>query len=463
MVAIVLTDADGRVLMDTAVPDGTPAGPAVTESLAGARRSPAASIGNLVQQPQGGWHLIVRVPVLRDSSLRYFLGALITPDVIRNVLVRQQVPSDWVISIMDANGLRVARSRAHDENLGGRLSESAARVVARGSAEGFGVSSTLEGEQIFTPYSRVASSGWMAVLGLPTAEVASATYRSLAIDGGGIVLSIAFGALVAWWVARTMVTPIAELRVAARALSHGENPQLPHTSIREIREVGTSMQMAARDLAQGEAARETLLRQERLLREAAESADRAKDQFMALLSHELRTPMNAVYGWARMLQAGELRDAAATTRAKNAIVRNADIQIQLIDDLLDLSRITTGKLRLDVRRVDLSVVVAGALDAVRPAADAKMIRLHTNVDADAAAVAGDGARLQQIIWNLLINGVKFTPQGGEVRLHVRRLASFVQIVVSDTGRGITPRCCRTCSSGSDRPTVRARERTAASG
>ena len=167
---------------------------------------------------------MVQVPVLRGANLRYVLRALVKPDAIRNALVRQQVPSDWVISIVDATGQRVARSRAHDENLGGRLSETAARIVDGGGAEGFGISTSLEGEQIFAPYSRLVSSGWVAVLGLPTAAVVAATYRSLAIYGGGIVLSIAFSTLVASWVARTIVTPIAELRAAAEALSHGETP-----------------------------------------------------------------------------------------------------------------------------------------------------------------------------------------------------------------------------------------------
>jgi PAS domain S-box-containing protein len=167
----------------------------------------------------------------------------------------------------------------------------------------------------------------------------------------------------------------------------------------------------------------------------AEAANRAKDEFLAVLSHELRTPMNAVYGWARMLQGGRL-DAAAGPRAIDAIVRNAHAQTQLIDDLLDVSRIATGKMRLDVRSVDLPAVLGAAQDAVRPAADAKEIRLHAVLDPRAGPVNGDPDRLQQVVWNLLMNAVKFTPRGGRVQLSLQRVDSHVEIVVSDTGLGI---------------------------
>ncbi len=202
--------------------------------------------------------------------------------------------------------------------------------------------------------------------------------------------------------------------------------------------MGAALANAADELRKGEAERDELLRKERQAREAAEAADRSKDEFMAVLSHELRTPLNAVYGWARMLQSGELRDDATIARAKDAIVRNADAQVRLIDDLLDLSRITTGKMRLDVRRVDMPGVLSGALDAVRPAADAKGIRIRTTIDPDVGLVTGDPARLQQVVWNLLMNAVKFTPRGGDVNLQLQRVNAHVQIVISDTGQGIAP-------------------------
>jgi PAS domain S-box-containing protein len=170
-------------------------------------------------------------------------------------------------------------------------------------------------------------------------------------------------------------------------------------------------------------------------RAQAEGANRAKDEFLAVLSHELRTPMSAVYGWARMLQMGQI-DSATTPRALDAIVRNAHVQLQLIDDLLDVSRIISGKMRLDIRPVDIHRVLEAALDAVRPAADAKGLKLQLLIDPSAGPLNGDPDRLQQVVWNLLMNAVKFTPRDGRIQLALQRVNSHLEIVVSDTGAGI---------------------------
>jgi len=438
--AIVLVDKTGAPLVDTRVPVGDAVAPdGDRASFDRVLQTQAPAVGSLILDPQGNWFFTVRAPVMRDRQLKYVVSALVTPESVHGVLARQQVPEDWVISVLDAHGLRVARSRAHKENLGGRLSPSVQRVVDTGRGpEGFGVAYALEGERIFAPYSRLVSSDWLVVLGMPTAGVDAAVWGSAAVYGGGILLSLIVGTVIAFRVARGITHPIADLRAAAEAVGRRQAPQLPQTTILEISAVGAALKHAAEELTKTEAERDELLRKEREARETAEAADRSKDEFMAVLSHELRTPLNAVYGWARMLQSGELRDASTIARAKDAIVRNADAQVRLIDDLLDLSRITTGKMRLDVRRVEMTGVLQGALDAVRPAADAKMIRMHTSIDPGGGHVTGDAARLQQIVWNLLMNAVKFTPRGGEVHLRLGCVNSSVHIVVSDTGQGIAP-------------------------
>jgi signal transduction histidine kinase/ActR/RegA family two-component response regulator len=180
-----------------------------------------------------------------------------------------------------------------------------------------------------------------------------------------------------------------------------------------------------------------LLAREQRAREEAENANRLKDEFLATLSHELRTPLNAVLGWAVTLRTAQL-DAATRTRALEAIERNARAQSQLIEDLLDISRIVTGKLRLDVRPVEPIAVVEAALDAVRPAARAKSIELTATLDPRAGPVFGDPDRLQQVVWNLLTNAIKFTDTGGRVEVGLARAVSHVEITVSDTGHGIAP-------------------------
>ncbi|MGI9165220.1 MAG: ATP-binding response regulator [Pyrinomonadaceae bacterium] len=169
---------------------------------------------------------------------------------------------------------------------------------------------------------------------------------------------------------------------------------------------------------------------------AAEAAAHAKDEFLAVVSHELRTPLNAILGWARMLRVGKL-DPESVIHAVETIERNAKSQTKLIEDLLDFSRIISGKLRLDVGPVELASVVEAAADVVRPAADAKEIRLQIVLDPRAGPVPGDPERLQQMMWNLLSNAVKFTPKGGRVQVRLERINSHVEITVSDTGEGIS--------------------------
>jgi len=178
-----------------------------------------------------------------------------------------------------------------------------------------------------------------------------------------------------------------------------------------------------------------LLAREQRARAEAEAANRVKDEFLATLSHELRTPLNAVLGWAITLRGGRL-DEATTARALEAIERNARAQSQLIEDLLDISRIVTGKLRLDVRPVEPAAVIEAALDSVRPAAESRSIALETALEPQLEPVFADPDRLQQIVWNLLNNAIKFTPPGGGVEVRLERVGASVEIVVQDTGQGI---------------------------
>ena len=183
--------------------------------------------------------------------------------------------------------------------------------------------------------------------------------------------------------------------------------------------------------------REQLLSAERAARSEAERMGRMKDEFLATLSLELRTPLSAILGWSQLLQQ-DTPDAAMLQEGLEVIERNARVQTQLIADLLDMSRIISGKLRLDVQQVDLASVISAVLDSIRPAAEFKQIRLQKMLDPIVGPVSGDPNRLQQIVWNLLSNAIKFTPKGGRVEVLLERVNSHVEITVSDTGQGIVP-------------------------
>src|SRR5712692_860461 len=179
-----------------------------------------------------------------------------------------------------------------------------------------------------------------------------------------------------------------------------------------------------------------LLMREEEARADAEAANRLKDEFLATVSHELRTPLNSILGWAQLMRTGTLDDEAST-RALGTIERNTKALAQIIDDLLDVSRIISGKLRLDVSPIELDPVVAAALDTIRPASDAKNIRLDVSHDSPVGVVSGDPTRLQQVVWNLLTNAIKFTPSGGHVEVRIERDHSTARITVADSGEGIS--------------------------
>ncbi len=183
--------------------------------------------------------------------------------------------------------------------------------------------------------------------------------------------------------------------------------------------------------------REALLEREKAARAEAERIGGMKDEFLATLSHELRTPLNAILGWSSILRSNIASAPEDLEQGLETIERNARAQAQLIEELLDMSRIINGKLRLEVQPVDLPAVVSEAIESVRPAAQAKGIRLTTVLDPRGGPITGDPNRLQQVLWNLLSNSLKFTPRDGRIQVFLRRVNSHVEITVTDSGQGIS--------------------------
>ncbi|MBN3906261.1 MAG: response regulator [Nostoc sp. NMS1] len=179
-----------------------------------------------------------------------------------------------------------------------------------------------------------------------------------------------------------------------------------------------------------------LLELEQIARAKAETANRIKDEFLAVLSHELRTPLNAILGWSKLLQTRRL-DQVKASEALATIERNANLQVQLIEDLLDISRILQGKLTLNITKINLQSTILSALETMHLAAETKLIEVSTVFESDVGQVMGDSTRLQQVVWNLLSNAVKFTPKGGKIEVRLEQADGYAQIIVSDTGKGIS--------------------------
>ena len=433
-----LASPDGRPLMNSAGPGGAPlplpdvatvkqtaalAKPVISDLLAAAIRGQPA--------------FAVRVPVMRGGTVRYVLSATLSTRSLEPALRSQQDAPDRIAVLYDRQGTIVFRTVNADTLIGTPVTP---KLAEQSAQEDSGVLDDVnrEGTHVRTVFKRTPLSGWFIAVGIPHRVLYAAQRRSMSnILAVGMVF-LALASIMALVVSRRIRRSVVGLIAVADGLTGPEQaaPSMD-TPISDLSHLGQTLLAAGRLIRERGAALERRVEELRAAREAAEAGSRAKDEFLTLLSHELRTPLNAVYGWARMLRAGEVGEERSQ-QALDAIIRNANAQVQMIDDLLDVSRIIAGKMRLDVRSVDLKAVVEDALDAVRPAAEAKSIRLHAVLDPRAGPVTGDPARLQQVVWNLLINAVKFTDKGGRVQVHVQRVNSHVEIVVSDTGKGIEP-------------------------
>ena len=300
----------------------------------------------------------------------------------------------------------------------------------------------------YSAWSRSELTGWTVGIGLPANQVDGPMLRSfVALSAAGLAIMGA-GILLATWIGRGIVRGQTAAGMAARALARGDAAPAFGSNIAEVDELSSALREAAtiletrlreRDAAQQEADRHrtALLEREQAARQAAEALSRAKDEFVATVSHELRTPLNAIFGWVAMLKSGSL-DAEHQAHAINVIDRNSRAQAQLIEDLLDMSRVLRGNVRLDMRPLELGAVLDAAVDSLEPTADARHISIHVHDHREAAVVAADHSRLQQVFWNLLANSLKFTPSGGRIEVSIGFDGEAAVVQITDTGEGIAP-------------------------
>ncbi|HEX2438443.1 MAG TPA: ATP-binding protein [Methylomirabilota bacterium] len=372
----------------------------------------------------------VMVPVRQHGTVPYILLAAIDVPGWLQFLSSYPVARDATMTLLDQNGIIVARTLNHEQWVGKRpaaeLSERSRRLP-----EAAYRSMGLEGQWFYSAHSRSPFSGWTVATGVPAAGVEAELRDSTIAIVIGALAAAALAVGLALLFGRRVARPVVALARSATTLATGQPPApATPTKIAELAEVNRAFDDASSRLR-------TLLAAERSARDEAEAANRMKDEFLATLSHELRTPLNAVFGWARMLRRGDARQDTLR-HGLEVIERNAVAQAKLIEDLLDVSRITTGKMRLQVRAVDMPAVVEAAIDSMRQAAAAREIRVQPLLDPAAGPVIGDPDRLQQVAWNLLSNAIKFTPKGGRVQVSLRRIDSHVELAVSDTGQGIAP-------------------------
>jgi signal transduction histidine kinase len=434
---VLLLSPDGRQLVNSSRPYGERLSSVnEPESLRQVVETGSPAVGDLALGQMRKWAFPVRVPVKREGELRYVLTAVITPEALADIIKDHSFPEEeWTRTVVDGRGVVVARTREPERFVGQKGTPAFLRRISEAN-EGVFRNTTLDNAEVYLAFSRTGRSRWTSAVAVPVEFIERPARRAMwLVVGTGLLLLMVscVGALVLSW---RISRGISLAAAAAGALAKGERPSVTPSSIREVAELGEAIQHSSRLLAQRGRERDEHLARAEAARAEAEEANRLKDEFLATLSHELRTPLTAILGWAKLLREGQL-DARGTERAVEVIERNAQTQARLVEDLLDTSRVITGKLRLEMQPVELTAIVENVFDSVRPAAEAKGVELDLQLEGKVPRVFGDQNRLQQVVWNLLSNAVKFTPKGGRVVVGLKAFDSQVELFVRDTGVGIS--------------------------
>jgi signal transduction histidine kinase/CheY-like chemotaxis protein len=432
----ILFDADGQQIINTVVPLGTPLPPPPdyvrkrTREVIESQRAVVSDVitGAVQRIPV----TTINVPVPLDHGQRYVLGSVFAPDYFLKLIAKRTIPRSWTLSVIDRGGRYVARS-GEPSALGKLANPALLRAVQtheRGQLRG----ASTAGVDSYYAFNRSPMSGWTVAVSAPAREIEAAARQAVTLAALGMLVALLFAAGAAILFGRRLVDSIGGAARAAAALGQGESGTLYRAGIAEVDELYRSIDDSGRKLARSEAAREQFLLREQEARRVAEQQNRTKDEFLAMLSHELRNPLSGIVGAVALLK---MKNASPETagRATEILVRQSKHLTRIVDDLLDLARLSRGKIKLALRPVELSALVQAAVDALRVAGK---IAHTVNYQGEPVWVEADRTRLEQIVTNLLTNALKYTPAGGRIDIEVSAEASEAVLVVRDSGIGIAP-------------------------
>lgn len=430
--AIVLFTPDGERAVDTR--EAAPSGPArQPESLERALRTKRPAIGDLVLGADGAAEgFPVRVPVLRDGQVRWVLSAILSAAAVGEA-ISMGGPSEleWTRTVVDRAGRVVAQTRSPE--LAGQRATEPFLTRTAASAEGVFRARALEGFDACVAFTHASLSGWTAAIVAPAAIVDAPVRRSLLTLLAASLGIFAVSVIAAFGASRRFSAAIASVSRAADALAHGGRAEVEPHGIVEIAQVGSALRRSAHLLEARRRDAEEHLARAAAARAEAESSNRAKDEFLAMLGHELRNPLSPIVTALHLLRQRGQRWG----REHEIIARQVGHLVRLVDDLLDVSRVTRGMIDLHLERVDVAVAVSRALEMASPLFEERQHRLTVDV-APGLDVVADTARFAQVIANLLTNAARYTPPRGSVTLVARREPDGVAVTVTDDGQGIDP-------------------------
>ncbi|WP_257452856.1 ATP-binding protein [Archangium lipolyticum] len=434
---VLLISPDGQPLVNTAYPWGAPL-PAVadTESFTRVVETHQPVIGNLAvgQGARRALAFPVRVPVMRDGALRYVLTAVITPESLTDMVTRQAPGNEeWTRTLVDSRGTVAARTVDPARFVGQPASRSFLEKT-RVAEQGVFANTSMDGVPVYVAFRRSQPSGWTAAVISHRGALDTPVTRSMLFVGGfGLaLLLVSVGG--AWVFSRRLERSITEAATAAAALAEGVPHHMEPSSVRELTRLGEALERSGRLLRERERERDTNLAAAEEARAEAVEATRAKDAFLAMLGHELRNPLAPIVTSLELLR----RRGLAGTPEHEVISRQLRHVVRLVDDLMDVARITRGRMSLHREPLELSSVVARAVEATAPLVEQRRHALVVDVPSSGLRVLGDADRLTQVVANLLTNAARYTPPGGHLQVRARASDGGITLVVEDDGQGLQP-------------------------
>lgn len=439
----VVLDDTGSQRINTSVPFGTPPPPPVApEGVKKALQTQGPVVSDLLVGPLTGKRgTTVYLPAKASPIGTFVVAQAISVDHWRKIAIRPQGQSDWIVAVIDRTGKFIWRSHRTNEFVG-RNARPELVAAAAASQDGLIRHSTLEGIDSYDAFTHSTLTGWTIAVAAPVPTIEASATQAVLWLTAGVAAALASALLGATLLGRVLLNAIGTASHAARSLGRGEQPESPRTRVTEVNALNRAMGDAARLLAQEqetrravEQQREQLLENERLARQAAQEANLAKDKFLALLGHELRNPMAAIAGATDVL-ARSRADAGIQDRFLGVIQRQNHHMGRIVDDLLEVSRMLSGKIELNAHALDLAGCVRSCVEALQVTIRGSEHRWR--VQAQEVWVQGDPVRLEQIVNNLAVNAMHFSPPDGEIAVVVRADADHAVVEVSDEGPGISP-------------------------